>query len=461
MASDQILTVAQMRAAEQSLIDAGESVESLMEIAGAGVADWAWRMAAGRPVTVLCGPGNNGGDGYVAARELLARGSDVRIVAPYKPATPAAIAAQGSYSGPIVADASGGVLVDCLFGSGLSRPLDEQVAQLLRNLAAHHHLRIAVDLPSGVESDSGALLNQGLPQYDLTIALGAWKFAHWLMPSSSIMGARRFVDIGVGEVANAARLLDKPKLVVPAPDAHKYSRGFMAVIGGALPGAGVLAAKAAMRGGAGYVKLFADARPSSAPDDLVVETGDLPDLLADFRFNALLLGPGLGQQSGAEEELAAVLACDLPMVLDADALRLLAPGMLDKRTAPLILTPHAGELTSLLENFEIEAGTRTKQARDLARAANAIVVAKGPDTLIAAPGGSLAIAPPAPSWLAAAGSGDVLAGLIASRLASGESPEAAAAQAVWLHGEAARLAGPAFTATGLIDSIPEAYGACL
>jgi len=450
-----------MRAAEQALIDAGESVSGLMERAGKGAAQWVWRVAGTRPVTVLCGPGNNGGDGYVIARELQSRGAEVRVIAPLEPRTEAAIAARHSHRGPIVEDATGGVLVDCLFGSGLTRPLQPDHAALLARLAATHSASVAVDLPSGIESDTGALLSEGLPDYRLTLALGAWKRAHWLMPGMSRMGERRLVDFGIAPAGQAARLIARPHLTPPSLDAHKYSRGLLAVVGGAMPGAGVLAARAGMHSGAGYVKLFAPHRSPATPDELVVDGGPLGEVLGDDRLDALLIGPGLGRDAEAGARLQAVLARDIPTVLDADALVLLAPEMLSRRSGPLVLTPHAGELGRLCQQFAIGGEDRIERTLALAQGTGAIVIAKGPDTLIASPEGALRFAPPAPCWLSTAGTGDVLAGILASRLATGCDPLAAAQQAVWLHGEAARLAGVAFTAADLVRAIPAAYRQCL
>ena len=458
---EQVLTVAQMRAAEQALIDGGESVGSLMERAGRGAAQWVWRVSGGRPVTVLCGPGNNGGDGYVIARELRARGVEVRVIAPMEPRTEAAIAARRSFGGPVVSDATGGMLVDCLFGSGLKRPLAPEHVALLARLAETHSASIAVDLPSGIDTDSGAVLNEGLPSFRLTLALGAWKRAHWLMPGMARMGERRLVDIGIGPVADAAHLVARPHLGAPPPDAHKYTRGLLAVVGGAMPGAGVLAARAAMHSGAGYVKLFAPHKSPATPDELVLEDGPLPNALSDNRINALLVGPGLGRDSEAEARLLSALGRNVPTVLDADALVLLAPEMLNGRIASLLLTPHEGELARLCERFGIGTEDRIERATALACATGAVVIAKGPDTLIAAPDGSLRFAPPGPSWLSTAGTGDVLAGMLGSRLANGRDALTAAEEAVWLHGEAARLAGVAFSAAGLVRAIPAAYARCL
>ncbi|MGC1270707.1 MAG: NAD(P)H-hydrate epimerase, partial [Croceibacterium sp.] len=293
--NNQILTVAQMRDAEQALIDGGESISSLMEIAGLGAADLVWRMAAHRPVTVLCGPGNNGGDGYLIARELHRRGAEVRVIAPLDPVTDAARAARASCAAPLVADARGGVLVDCLFGSGLTRPLSPDHLALLQRLAAHHRLRVAVDLPSGIDSDRGMPLNDGLPDYHLTIALGAWKFAHFLMPGAQAMGDLRLVPIGVEPVPGAAQALARPRLRAPGALAHKYTRGLLAVVGGAMPGAALLAATAAQRAGAGYVKLLPQkGLQAPVPADLVADPRPLADALDDSRIGAVLLGPGLG-----------------------------------------------------------------------------------------------------------------------------------------------------------------------
>ncbi len=450
-----------MRAAEQALIDSGESVSSLMERAGQGAAQWVWRVAGGRPVTVLCGPGNNGGDGYVIARELHARGAEVRVLAPLEPLTEAAIAARRSCDAPVVEQAAGGILVDCLFGSGLTRPLEPRHAALLSQLAEAHSASIAVDLPSGIESDSGRVLNAGVPSYRLTLALGSWKQAHWLMPGMALMGERRLVDIGIQPVPTAATLIRRPRLRPPLSDAHKYTRGLLAVVGGAMAGAGMLAARAAMHGGAGYVRLFAPKKGTAAPDELVVDDRPLSEALSDDRIDALLAGPGLGRSDEAQERLSAVLDRDVPTVLDADALVLLAPGMLGARTAPLLLTPHEGELARLCERFGVDNGGRIERLLALARSTGAVVIAKGPDTLIAAPDGSLRFTQPAPSWLSTAGTGDVLAGIVASRLATDRVPLAAAEEAVWLHGEAARVAGVAFTAADLVRAIASAYARCL
>lgn len=462
--SDQILTVAQMQAAEQALVDGGTSVDELMQRAGRGAAEWVWRLSAARPVTVLCGPGNNGGDGYVIAETLRSRGLTVRVIAPIEPTTGAARNARAAWRGDVTTDgegAPGAVLVDCLFGSGLSRPLDDRLAALLTGLAERHHTAVAIDLPSGVQSDSGALLNAALPRYQTTIALGAWKFAHWLMPALARMGDRKLVEIGVDDVEGAARLVRRPRLAPPEADAHKYSRGLVAVVGGAMEGGALLACAGAMHSGAGAVRLLADRLHPAAPPDIILRPGPVEEMLADKRTGAVLVGPGLGRDDAAHMRMRAALSANRPAVIDADALSLLSPGDLAGLSAPLILTPHGGELERLCDAFAISGGGKLERTTELARRANAVVVAKGPDTAIVGPEGEIVIAPSPTSWLSVGGTGDVLAGVIAGRLAVTGDPFAAACQGNCLHGQAARLAGPAFLASDVAAHLSAAYDSFL
>lgn len=464
-APDQILTVAQMRAAEAALIAAGSSVDALMQLAGHGAAEWVWRMAAGRAVTVVCGPGNNGGDGYVIAEAIRARGGEVVVVAASPPATDAARHAAALYKGIVLdgeAEPAADVLVDCLFGSGLTRPLSAPHVALLRRFAASHRHCVAIDVPSGVDSDSGRCLNEGLPEFDLTVVLGAWKFAHYLMPAAALMRELRLVDIGVAAAAGAGAVLPRPCLQAPAADAHKYRRGLLAVVAGMIPGATLLACTAAQHAGAGYVKLLSDHLPPNVPCDLVVEQGDLSRRLGDSRISALLVGPGLGRDDLARQRLAAALACAEPAVLDADALMLLTPDLIAPRQVPAIATPHEGELAALERSFGLTAsGSKVQRARALAAASGMVIVAKGPDSVIAAPDGWIACCPRASTWLSTAGTGDVLAGTIASRLAAGVPAFEAAGEGLWLHGEAARQTPPPFTAGQLALGIAGAFAACL
>ncbi|MEL6485658.1 MAG: NAD(P)H-hydrate dehydratase [Pseudomonadota bacterium] len=463
MSASQVLTAQQMRAAEQRIFDAGTSVGELMEIAAVGAAEWVRRIAAGRRVTVLCGPGNNGGDGYVIARRLREWGLSVQVVAPHVPKTAAARDARAGWGEAVLTSggkADGEVFVDCLFGSGLKRPLGAEHVLLLRDLAERHGHCIAIDVPSGIATDTGAALNQKLPRFDVTLALGAWKYAHCLSAARAYCGTQRLVEIGVEPVEGAAVRIERPRLKPPAYDAHKYTRGLCAIVAGELPGAAILAGLAAQRAGAGYIRLHCERDLVSPPSSLPVSRGALEKFLHDARIGAILVGPGLGTDLQAVETLRFAMAKDVPAVLDADALRLIA-SIPHERTAPTLLTPHDGELDALCRAYAVVADGRRARAQAVAAASGFVVLAKGPDSFVAAPDGRLAIAPPATSWLSTAGTGDVLAGIAASRLATGRDPFAAACEAVWLHGEAARLVGPAFSADELASQVSNALAACL
>ncbi|MEP0391998.1 MAG: NAD(P)H-hydrate dehydratase [Erythrobacter sp.] len=458
----QVLTAQQMRDAEQRIFDAGMPEFDLMQLAAGRVAEWVRRLAAGRSVTVLCGPGNNGGDGYVIAHCLREFGLKVTVIAPQPPKRTSARKALELWNGEVLTSGGsvqGEVFVDCLFGSGLTRKLSGEHSLLLRDLAQRHQFVIALDVPSGVASDSGKILNEHLPQSDVTLAVGAWKFAHCLLPAREKMGTRRIVPIGVNAVEAAAEQVVRPQIKPPSSTDHKYTRGLAAIVGGDMAGASLLASEAAMRAGAGYVKFLAQ-HVSAKPPELVVEAGDVADLLADKRINAVLIGPGLARHEGSLRAVEAALKCTGGLVLDADALHLIGPDMLD-RDKPMLATPHDGELDALCRNFAVVAEGRMARAKALCARSGMVICAKGPDTIIASPDGRVAIAPPALSWLSTAGTGDVLAGIAVSRMAVGSDPFMAACEAVWLHGEAARICGPAFTPRELAHAIPSALSRCL
>lgn len=445
------------------LMQQGASALDLMKLAGEAVADIVWRMAAGRSVTVLCGPGNNGGDGFIIAGELARRGLDVTVTAPLGTRSDTASAARQMYSGSIQEEAvsrSGSVFVDCLFGMGQTRKLGEELVRLLQALRRGHELAVAVDCPSGIDSDNGCLLGSDI-SYDLTIAIGAWKPAHYLMPAMSSMGMLRLVDIGI-DADNSVRLAQPPRLDPPGFGSHKYKRGLLVIVGGEMPGAGLLAAQAAMRSGAGYVKLFASHSHPDAPAELVIVQAPLDEALDDGRISAILVGPGLGRSEKATSRLRQSLEKDRPCVIDADGLALLSPAMLRSRDKATVLTPHEGELQGLEQMFDLPGtGAKHLRASALAEASRAVVVAKGPDTIIASPEGEIIFCPPSTPWLSTAGTGDVLAGMIASRLATGIDAVFAAEQGYALHMAAARLAGPAFTAGMLADCAADAWGSLL
>ena len=461
MSPTAVLSVEAMRAAEQALMNAGISEWELMQRAGQGAARWVMQMAAGRPVTVLCGPGNNGGDGYVIADCLQAKGYKVRVIAPVEPKSETARKARAAFDGEVMGSAvlTDPVVVDCLFGYGLSRDVEGEFGSLLEELAASDCYKIAIDVPSSVESDTGSVMGP-LPQYNLTLALGAWKQAHFLMPAMASMGALRCVPIGLALGDASHRMASAPRLAAPAADSHKYRRGLLGLIAGAMPGAPLLSAEAAMHGGAGYVKLVSDHSHPDAPADLVIEQ-DLDAVLEDERISALLIGPGLGRDDEARDRLSSVLGSGHPCVLDADALHLLRPDMLDGiDVTKLCLTPHEGELATLCDNFDVTAQSKLDRARGLHVVTGMTVLAKGPDTVLAGREG-MRFFPRGSSWLSVAGSGDVLAGIVASRLAVHSDTMRACEEAVWLHHEAARRAAPAFSASDLARAVKTAMAAFL
>jgi hydroxyethylthiazole kinase-like uncharacterized protein yjeF len=451
-----VLTVAEMRAAEQAAMAAGMSEYELMKIAGRGAAEWIWRVAAGREVSVLCGPGNNGGDGYVIAQSLREKGLGVQVIAPDEPKTDTAKRARADFSGSVHSELgaiTAPIMVDCLFGYGLSRPLEGAYAALLAAAAEKHSYAVAVDVPSGVSCDSGAILSP-IPSYDLTLALGAWKHAHWRLPARQQMGQLRCVTLPITIPQEAAFLIGKPDIDRPAADTHKYRRGLACVVAGDMPGAALLASEAAQRSGAGYVKLLGKAGNRPVSPSLVTSGAPLEQCLSDERIAAVLIGPGLGRGDRSLAQLQTALEQSTRMVIDADALHLVQPAMISS-AMDICATPHDGELLQLCTAFGVkvhrQGGSRAERASALAKASGMVILAKGPESYVAAPDGRLAIAPPAPSWLSVAGSGDVLAGITLSRMATGEDAFSAACQAVWLHTAAAKLSGAGFTAQDLAE----------
>lgn len=460
MSGRPILTAAETRAAEQALFDAGTSVAALMRRAGRAAADIAWSRFGPRPALVACGPGNNGGDGYVLAARLRERGVAVRVCASGEPTTDAARAARADWGAPVepLAEAAPAPLfVDALFGTGLSRGLDEAVAGPARALAAAAAARVAIDLPSGIATDDGAVLSDP-PAADLTVALGALKRAHRLMPAMALCGAVAVADIGLSahsEVIEIAR----PALPSPGFESDKYRRGKVVVTAGAMPGATLLSALAAQRAGAGYVELLG--AESDAPPHALVRRAWDDAALADKRVGAIVIGPGLGSGDEPWRRLQLAIDSDHPLVLDADALNLLARHGLDGlkgRQAPTVLTPHMGEFARLFPDAQ---GSSLDKARAGAAATGAILLLKGSATVVAHPDGRAAINPPAPVWLASAGTGDVLSGLLGTLLAQAHDGFAAAQSAAWLHAEAARRAGPLLIADDLVEHLRDAVAACL
>lgn len=450
-----ILTAAEMRAAEAAAIEAGTPAAELMEIAGAAAAEAIWRFAGPLPALILCGPGNNGGDGYVIARKLAERGSTVRVAALGEPGTPEARAARAAWQGGVesLLEASAApLMIDALFGTGLARPLDAALSKRLDTLAGKARVRVAIDLPSGVATDDGAILSP-VPAYDLTITFATLKPSHLLQPAARHMGRVVVADIGL-EAGSRLSLIDKPALRGPGPDDHKYTRGYLLVVGGIMPGAAALAASAAVRAGAGYVALAGEG--GAVPNAVVRRP--LEEALADRRVDAILVGPGLGRDPEAWEKLRRVMDTRHPVVVDGDALWLIAnKGDFLQRSAPTLSTPHSGEFGDLYG----DEGSKIEAARSAAARTGHTIVYKGPDTLVVDRDGRAAISRPGPAWLASAGTGDVLAGIIAAQSATGAAAFDAACAGVWLHGRAAELAGPGLIADDLIAHLPAALAICL
>jgi hydroxyethylthiazole kinase-like uncharacterized protein yjeF len=441
-----ILTAAAMRAAEQAAIDGGTPVETLMERAGAALAEAAYRFAGPRPTLILCGPGNNGGDGYVAARHLASRGVAVRVAALAEPRSEAAKWARGQWAGaiePLSQETQGAsMVIDALFGTGLKRGLEANVLRQFHRLTREAVVTVACDVPSGVDSDSGTSFSAIHP-YDLTVTFGALKPAHRLAPNMFQMGRVVLADIGLRSDDNWHEI-GQPVYPPTNLADHKYDRGLVHCLAGTMPGAIALAATAAARAGAGYVRVSTSRAIDGLPAAVVqVDTAEVNDP----RINCLLVGPGMGD---VPRLLTLALTSKAPKVIDADAITELGdPERLRGQDA--IITPHEGEFVRLFGKL---AGSKADRASEAARRSGAVVIYKGPDTLVASPDGRLGFAPPAPHWLATAGTGDVLAGMAAAMRARGLEPFEAACAAVWLHGRAAEAAGPHMIADDLAAAIP-------
>lgn len=442
-----ILTAEQMRAAEAAATASGTPETELMERAGRALAEAVRLFVGPRATLILCGPGNNGGDGYVAARHLQWLGYQVRVAALAEPAAAAAKWARSKWDGPVESfegAVEAPVVIDCLFGTGLSRGLDQSVFQRLLLLVDNALVAVACDLPSGVATDSGELLSP-VGKYDLTVTFGALKPAQRLMPATERMSRVVLADIGI-EARDDWFEIGRPELPPVEPDAHKYSRGLVHCLAGQMPGAIALAASAAARSGAGYVRVSTSLPISGLPSS-IVQTGGAD--LQDERIGCILVGPGLGD---VPQVLTLALTAPRPIVIDADAIGLVGePERLHGHDT--ILTPHEGEFRQLFGEIE---GTKPERALEASRRSQSVIVYKGPDTLVAAPDGRLGFAPPAPAWLATAGTGDVLAGIIAAFRSRGMEAFDAACAAVWMHGRAAEIAGPGMIADDLVNAIPAA-----
>lgn len=484
----ELLSIEEMYKADRLTIEAGAPGETLMENAGRGIAEIIQTAYERRPVLVLCGPGNNGGDGFVVARHLQEAGWEVSLAAlvpPDRYKKDAAIMAkrwQGETLGikPALLEELGvddrWLIVDALFGAGLDRQLEGMVNLVLKEVGKREIPVVAVDMPSGVSGDSGLTMGAVAPA-EITVTFFRKKPGHLLLPGRKYCGEVIVRDIGI-----ETEVLDEIKpqcrenspelwhdhLPVPRLSDNKYSRGSVLIASGSIhsrpvtTGAAKLAAMGARRMGAGLVTILADTDTlpvfaSQMMGCVLTEAGDsqtFEALLQDKKRTGFLAGPGTGVNECTKEMTLKMLATGRPCVLDADALTVFEESpdeLFQAIKGPCILTPHLGEFRRLFELHE----NKLDMVRAASQKAGAVIILKGGDTVIAAPDGRTVINANAPAWLATAGSGDVLAGMCLALAGQGMEPFEAACAAVWLHGEAGNFAGPGLVAEDLPEMIPE------
>jgi len=474
MVEHALLSVDEMYRADALAVAVGVASLTLMENAGQAIVRAVEDRWAPRPVAILCGPGNNGGDGFVAARLLATKGWTVRLALLGEAANLKgdAKANAGRWTGrtetlspDILAGAE--LVIDALFGAGLTRPLEGAAAAVIKAIDVPV---VGVDVPSGVHGDSGQILGTA-PQAALTVTFCRAKPGHWLLPGRERCGELVVADIGIPDAAiddmAPQTVLNAPgnwrgDFPVPTMDSHKYRRGHALIAGGAeMTGAARLAAQAVRRVGAGLVSI---ATPKAAfsiyaasdPGNLV-STADFTELLADRRRNAVLIGPGAGVGADTRNKVLTALKAGKSTVVDADGLTSFegAPNTLFAGlNADCVLTPHDGEFSRLFDS----GGDKLTRTRQAAAAGGAVVLLKGADTVIAAPDGRAAINSTGTPYLATGGSGDVLAGMITGLLAQGMPAFEAACAAAWMQGRCADRFGPGLIAEDLPGLIPEVLG---
>jgi NAD(P)H-hydrate epimerase len=475
-----LLTCAEMRRAEEVAYARGLASFDAMRRAGEAVADIICKKYQSCRTLVLCGPGNNGGDGFIVAENLRDKGWNVTVAAmrPVRDMSGDAVKAAVKWRGETAALADVSfeecdLVVDALFGTGLARPLEDIAKTTLEKLATTKIPVVAVDLPSGINGDTGAVMGVAA-KAAVTVTFFHKKLGHMLLPGATLCGETIVADIGIADEAldtmrpQAAENHEDlwlPQFPFPQPEGHKYSRGHALIYGGGtMTGAARLAARAAQRTGAGLVTLAAPLEAitiySVALESAIVRTANdveaWRELLLDPKRNAILIGPGLGLGEAQAELVLAALATGKPCVLDADALSNFSHDpalLLSKLHARCVLTPHEGEFARLF-GAPVGAGDKLLRARRAAMKAGCVVLLKGADTVIASPKGAAIINGNAPPWLAVAGAGDVLAGMILGLVAQNMEPFAASAAAAALHGEAANDFGHGLIAEDLVESLP-------
>jgi hydroxyethylthiazole kinase-like uncharacterized protein yjeF len=470
-----LLSVEQMRAADAAAIAGGMAGRALMERAGIAVAKAAAERWPGRDVLILCGPGNNGGDGFVAARRLREAGVGVRLAlfgSRDRLKGDAALAA-ADWPAPVLPLApdllgESELIIDALFGAGLDRPLSSMALHTVAAIVSRGLDCLAVDVPSGLAGDSGEILGLAAPA-KATVTFCRAKPGHYLLPGRAYCGALIVAEIGISEAILAQQ---NPRCWLNGPWAwmsqfhwpeaadHKYRRGHVAILGGArMTGAGRLAARAARRSGAGLVTVLAEEQvlPLYAADQpglLTAPIGEMNRYAADRRVSCFLLGPGNGVTAQTRKHVLAALGSEKPCLLDADALSVFAddpPALFSAIQGPVLLTPHDGEFARL---FPAIKGDKLARARAAAKVSSATILLKGADTVIVAPDGRALINANAPASLATAGAGDTLAGIAAALLGQSMDPLLAGGAAAWLHGAAAARFGPGMIAEDLAEMLP-------
>ena len=489
----ELLTTTEMAEADRLTIAGGTPGIELMERAGRAVADAvARRHPSGVPnICVVAGSGNNGGDGFVAARILFARGYPVRLLLLGDPAKLKGDAAEAAkrWTGTTEPASAGAlqdadVIVDALFGAGLNRAIEGEPRELIEAINAAGVPVIAADLPSGINGNSGAVMGIAVRAAE-TVTFFRRKPGHLLLPGRLHCGPVQVADIGIPDrmletigpktFANAPALW-ADKFPVPKAGGHKYLRGHAVVVSGPMisTGAARLAARGALRAGAGLVTLASpkDALAGNTASNLAVMVrqtdgaAELSALLADKRLNAVVLGPGGGVGAPMQELVTAALHGERAAVLDADALTSFAEAsetlfsiIKSDRSKQIVLTPHEGEFARLFKklNDHTDIAGKLGRARAAAAESGAVVLLKGSDTVVASPDGRASITENAPPWLATAGSGDVLAGFIGGLLAQGMPAFEAASAATWLHGETGNEAGPGLISEDLPEALPAVY----
>jgi len=472
----ELLSVAQMTAADRAAIAAGTPGSILMQNAGSAVVREITRRWSPRPVTVLCGPGNNGGDGFVVAIALADTGWPVRValLGRREELRGDARLYAGRWNGgvdavtPAVIEGAS-LVVDALLGSGLSRPLDPQILATMAAVAQRGLPVIAVDVPSGVMGDTGESL--GAAQATCTVTFARKKPGHVLLPGRDLCGEIVVADIGIPAAAIESLSIDtwendprvwRAELPRTKSSGNKYTRGHALLCGGyPMTGAARMAARAAARIGAGLTTIAVPgvafsvyaASLTSIMVQPLNQAGDLARLLSDSRYTAFLIGPGAGVNDATRATALEFLATTRPVLLDADAITVFASKAAELAQAirgPCVMTPHDGEFARV---FDVQGG-KLAGARAAARQSGGIIVLKGADTVVAAPDGRAIVNTNAPASLATAGSGDVLGGLILGLLAQGMDAFHAAAAGVWIHGAAAAAFGPGLLAEDLPDLVP-------